>query len=148
MSRFKEGSFRQVGARKYRSWKEWSEGDYIIAKFVKTYEDKFKKECYEIQVIESSFAEHEDFAEGVTVGLNNCGSLAFGMQNIELGATFKVEYDSVGVIEKGDFEGKEFHKVNVYALEEEMDVSKIKEVQDSLKANQSTTSEATEDYDL
>jgi hypothetical protein len=111
MSQFQ---FRQVkGQKKYKSWKEWLEGDIIIGVFKDTYIDKYKKNGYTIEIIETQFQEGEDLPAGTMLGLNGMGSLDYKMEDVAIGSVVRIEYTGKTVLEKGPYEGKEAHTVSV-----------------------------------
>jgi hypothetical protein len=111
MSKFQ---FRQVkGAKRYKAWKEWLEGDIVIGVFKDTYIDKYKKNGYTIEIIETQFQEGEDLPAGTMLGLNGMGSLDYKMEDVEIGSVVRIEYTGKTVLEKGPYEGKEAHTVSV-----------------------------------
>lgn len=96
--------------RVYKKWSEWELGDYVVGKLLEVGEDQFKKANYVVEVIETSF---EDVAVGKNLCLNANGSLDYRMADVEIGTTIRVEYEGEGVMEKGPFKGKTFHKVGL-----------------------------------
>lgn len=125
--------FNKIGSRSYRSWKKWSEGDYLIGKFKKQYEDQFGNPGYEVAVIETDFAEEGDnLNEGDILGLNSCGGLNYKMEEVPENAVIKVEYMGTDVMEKGPMKGKEFHKVELSV--DETTVEQVSRVEASVEA--------------
>lgn len=107
-------NFRQVGgARVYRSWKNWEEGDTLIGKFQKQFEDNYGNPGYEVEVIETDFHNGENIEQGKVIGLNSCGSLNYKMEEVQLGSVIRVEYNGTDIGEKGPYKGKEFHDVSL-----------------------------------
>lgn len=150
MSTFK---FRQVKEqRTYRAWSEWAEGDYIICKLIDVYPDKFRNECYEVEIIECSFEDKSaEFKEGAIVGLNSMGSLHYKLEDVPLKSIARIEYTGMDTINKGPFEGKECHTCSVAVDENSLPDSKteaqqIEEVQD--KDQESKEDESEGHYDL
>lgn len=147
MSKF---NFKQVkGQRKYRKWDEYAEGDILICKLRDTYQDKFRNNCYEVEVIESDFQDGENFKEGDIVGLNSMGSLHYKLEDVPLGAVVRIEYTGKTTLEKGPYEGKEAHTCSVAVDENSIgsEAESIKKVQDEQKAQQESSEEEA-DYDL
>lgn len=146
MSKF---NFKQVkGMRKYRKWDEYSEGDIVICKLRDTYKDKFRNDCYEVEIIETDFHDADaNFKEGDIVGLNSMGSLHYKMEDVPLGAVVRIEYTGKTTLEKGPYEGKEAHTCSVAVDENSLvpEAQSIKAVQD---AQQAKEEEKEEDYDL
>lgn len=80
---------KQIGGqRKYRSWSQWSEDDYVIVKIISEYEDTYGHTGWEAEVLEQSFekpeyelkdGEKDVIREGDIIGLNHTGSLAYKM---------------------------------------------------------------------
>ena len=113
---------RQIGGRAYRGWKDWSEGDYIIAKFLAEYEDNYEKPGYEMEIIECEFEKESSiWKPGTIVGLNSSGSLNHKMKEIEVGDIVKIEYGGKDVLQKGKYKDKDFHVVNLWLMEESQD---------------------------
>jgi len=107
-------NFRNKGGRTYRSWKQWSEGDFIIGTYQESYEDQFGNECYEVKIIETDFAEEKDnLDEGVTLGVNSCGALKNKFKDVPVGSTVRIEFLGTGVVEKGPMKGKDFNNVGL-----------------------------------
>lgn len=110
-------NFRKIGGRKYKAWKNYEEGDYIIGKYTQSYEDNYNHTCWELQVIETNI---DDFKVGDLVGINYTGSIAYKFEEagIEPGQVVKLEYLGLGEMTKGNHKGKEFHDVDVAIAEE------------------------------
>lgn len=148
MSKF---NFKQIGgAMKYRPWKLWESGDYIIAEVKGTYTDKFKNECYKVQVLECDFKQEDDnFSEGQMVGLNSAGGLNYALSEVPDGAVVRIEYTGKDILQNGAYEGSEVHTFKVGVDDSQLDAQEVKRVQD-VKANESTEedSEEGDNYDL
>ncbi len=101
---------RVKGERIYKKWNEWEVEDFVVGKLIEVGEDQYKKANYIVEVIETSL-------EGVEVGKNLClnsnGSLDYRMEDVEIGTIIRVEYEGEGVMEKGPYKGKKFHKVDL-----------------------------------
>jgi hypothetical protein len=150
MSRFK---FKQVGgARKYRPWRSWAEGDYIIAKFKETYIDKYKNEGWVVEILECEFEEKEtEFKEGEVVGLNAAGGLAYAMEEVLPGNIVRIEYTGLDTLDSGDFKGSSVHTFKVGIDDSELDASEVKRIQDEqakAKTTQAENDSEGDDYDL
>ena len=148
MSRF---NFKQVGgARKYRKWGLWDEGDYIVGTLKDTYMDKFKKECFLIETIECDFRKtDESFKEGDLVGLNNAGGLIFALKDVPMGTVVRIEYAGKDVLDSGEYEGSEVHTFKVGVDESTLDAAEVKKVQDGQATGSAEeTEESEDDYEL
>ena len=124
-------NFKAVkGERTYKKWNQWEIGDYVIGKLTEVGEDQFKKANYIVEVMETSF---EDVVVGKNLCLNSNGSLDYRMEDVEIGTVIRVEYEGEGVMEKGPFSGKKFHKVLLeIAQEGEVEVEDSVEDEDDL----------------
>ena len=124
------------GSVSYHKWTKWEEGDYIIGVFENSIVDNYKKKCPVIKIIESKLSspitntvgEEIVDLEGNRIQLNACGSLSYafyaedekrGKEAIELGSIVQILYTGKSVMEKGNYEGNDFHTVEVSVLEEE-----------------------------
>lgn len=143
-------NFKQAGgARKYRPWKQWAEGDYIICKYKGTYTDKFRNECWEVETIESSFEDTDaEFSEGQVVGLNSAGGLAYALEEATPGCILRIEYTGQDVLQSGDYKGSEVHTFKVGIDDSTLDAEEIKAVQDATKPTSKPVQESEDDYDL
>jgi hypothetical protein len=142
-------NFRQAGgARKYRPWKQWAEGDYVIGVFKDTYTDKFRNEGWIIEVIECDFKDSQAaWNEGDVVGLNAAGGLAYSMEEAQKGAIVRIEYNGLDTLTSGDYKGSEVHTFKVGIDDSKLDSKEIKRVQDA--KNETETEDSEEgDYDL
>lgn len=106
------------GTRVYKKWSEWELGDFVVGKLIEVGEDQFKKANYIVEVIETSF---EDIQVGSNFCLNANGSLDYRMEDIEVGTVIRVEYEGEGIMEKGPFKDKKFHKVGLEVAIEALD---------------------------
>ena len=148
MSRF---NFKQVGgARKYRKWNMWDEGDYVVGVLKDTYIDKFKKECFLVEVIEADFKKtDESFKEGDLVGLNHAGGLVFSLKDVPMGSVVRIEYNGKDILDSGEYEGSEVHTFKVGVDESTLDAAEVKKVQDGQATGEAEeTEEDGEDYEL
>lgn len=141
-------SFRKIGGRKYLSWAKWEEGQFLIAKFVKQFEDNYGNPGYEVVVIESDVP---DWNENDIVGLNSSGSLNYKMQEVLPGTVVQFTYEGKDTLNKPGhkFNGKEFHVVDVQVDEDSVpdEAASIKAVQDKGQAQAKQEAEP-ESYDL
>lgn len=124
--------FKEVsGARQYRGWRDWSDGEYVIGKFKDNGEqesDYGMQQWFDVEVTESNFG----LDTNKTLRLNGNGALNPKMDEIALGTEIKIQFDGYDVLTKGKFKGKEFADVKVF-------------VSDSTPVAQTTT-ETTTDY--
>lgn len=104
-------SFKKVkGARQYKKWNEWEVGDFVVGTLVEVGTDQFSKANYIIELLETSM---EDLELGKNFCLNSCGSLDYKMEDVEIGAVIRVEYEGQVELEKGPFKGKLAHTVDL-----------------------------------
>lgn len=115
-------SFKEVsGARNYRAWDQWGEGEFITGKYSATGDQPTAygdQKWYEIEVDDSNFP----CDGGKTLRLNGCGALDSKMAEIEVGSIIKVQYDGEGVMPKGPFKGKPFKDIKVFVADEDTKV--------------------------
>jgi hypothetical protein len=142
-------AFKEIaGIKKYRSWKLWNVGDFIIGTFQGSYTDNFGKPGYTVEIEECSFENKEEvLEEGTLIGLNNCRGLSYRFEQchpgtdtriIQVGTKVRIEYQGMDKVsnKKSAFFGKDCHQVSVQVDEETLynfDASKIKEIQDNMK---------------
>lgn len=125
------------GAKAYRAWKFWSEGERITGKLTSIDEDSYGKPNYTIEIEEMNFEHEPDDpghmkAEvGKLIGLNSCGSLDHKMKEVEIGDIVEITYDGTDVLpENHKYKGKEVHQVDVAVLEEEGDEATDEDLSD------------------
>lgn len=108
------------GAQTYKKWSDYATGDMVIGTFVGVHTCQYDKENYKIKVEDCFFKDGsgEDLI-GKTLVLNNCGSLAKAMEDVNEKDLIQVEYLGKSVLEKGLYAGKEAHSVAVAIVEEE-----------------------------
>ncbi len=118
--------FKEIGGAKvYRGWKNWVEGEYIQGVLTGTSVDNYNKTNWHIQITETNIEDEDEIIEGVTIGLNSCGSLDFKMVQVAEGETVYIEYNGKGELTKGKFAGKEFHEVIVKVMGDDDDDSEL-----------------------
>jgi len=128
------------GAREYRGWRDWSEGDFVIGIYTEDGEqdsDYGIQLWFDIEVEESNF--NFDTKSGKRLRLNGNGALNPKMEMINHGTKVKVQFDGYDVLTKGKFKGKEFADVKVWVDDSE-------ETQTAKAATATTTAEPEVDY--
>ncbi len=129
----KRFNFRKLGGRKYLKWSDWNPGEYIVGKYIQSYEDQFGNENYEVQIIEAE-VEGIELKEGDLFGLNSCGGLKRNMEDVAYGSYVQVTYNGKGVMEKGPFKGKPFTDVSLEVDDSGVNTAEsIKKVQDEMQ---------------
>jgi len=103
------------GSSKYRPWKEWKEGEYVVGVFQGTNKDNFGNTNCIIKVVEADFMNKDEALalEGQTLTLNSCGSLNHVIEEMEVGAAYSFNYQGKTTLSKGKFAGKESHSVQI-----------------------------------
>ena len=123
--------FRKVkGSSKYKAWKEWEEGDYVIGDYEDKGTDQFGNPSYRLKIIETTL---EGVEEGDTFTLNSNGSLNYKIEDVEIGSVIRVEYCGEDILDnpKSPFNGKTFHKVELEVADgAPISAQAIKKVQD------------------
>lgn len=112
------------GARTiYRAWKEWDEGDIVIATFKGTSQNRKNKAKVDwIVFIEDAFfadKKEQKRVIGNTLTLNCAGQLDNGMKQVEVGETVQVTYNGCKEMQGGDYEGQMAHLMEVITVEED-----------------------------
>lgn len=109
------------GGAKYRAWKLWEVGDYVIGKFIDVRTDNYGKPNWILQVEEIEFDEETDVEVGDRFGLNSCGSLDKVMEDkVNEGDTVRVEYAGKSTLpDNHKYAGKEVHSVIVQIAEDD-----------------------------
>lgn len=102
-----------VGQSAYKPWKNWSEGDYLVGKYVSEATDSFGNPNYKVEVIESGFEDGNNPKANSIFTFNSSGTLKKAMENIQVGDVFKVIYKGEDTVSKGKFKGKKFHSMEV-----------------------------------
>lgn len=102
-----------MGQSSYRPWNKWSEGDYLIGKYVSQSEDQFGKANYKVEVIEGQFDDGTTPKVGTVFTFNSSGALNKAMEEITEGDIIKVIYKGEDTITKGKYKGKSFHSMEV-----------------------------------
>lgn len=107
----------------YRAWKEWDEGDVIIAKLVGTSQNRKNKtkKDWIFEVEEAQFADKKaaKALSGKTVTLNTAGQLDKGMDQVEIGEIVQITYNGQKEMQGGEYEGQMAHTMEVELVEEE-----------------------------
>lgn len=110
--------FREVGgAKDYRAWDLWDNGDYVLGEYVGTGESET---VYGIQQYHDVRVKDASFEIGKVIRLNGNGSLDSKMEELEEGQTVKVEYFGKKVLTSGKYKGKDFHDVRVSVAEKQV----------------------------
>lgn len=102
-----------MGQSAYRAWKNWSEGDYLVGKYVSESEDQFGNPNYKVEVIEAQFDDGNTPKAGTNFTFNSSGTLKKAMEEIVAGDIIKVIYKGEDVVAKGKFKGKKYHSMEV-----------------------------------
>ena len=102
-----------MGQSAYRAWKNWSEGDYLVGKYVSESEDQFGNPNYKVEVIEAQFDDGNTPKAGTNFTFNSSGTLKKAMEEIVAGDIIKVIYKGEDVVAKGKFKGKTYHSMEV-----------------------------------
>ena len=109
------------GAVLYRKWNEFSEGDIVVGKYVKSSEDQYGKKNFHFEVLDTSF--HDKKAGDLLLGkvwcANSCGSLDKAMEEVQLGEIVQIEYTGLSELTKGPYAGKEVHSMVVDIVSED-----------------------------
>ena len=109
---------KRNGTSTYRAWKEWSEGDEFIGKFIRDGKDQFGNPCWVFECMETNF--ESGFKVGRNATLNSAGGLNKVMEEIDPGTIVQVVYNGVNEMTKGPFAGKMAHSVEVGTLDESL----------------------------
>ena len=113
------------GARSYKAWKDWSEGDYIVGKYVGRSIDNYDKPNFHIELEEVNLQEPvssngKDLVAGIILGLNAAGTLNEKMEELEIGAIVEIAYNGTETLpDNHKFKGKDCHQIDVVELGEE-----------------------------
>lgn len=108
----------------FRAWKEWDEGDALVAKLLGSSpnrKNKSKKDWL-VEVIEPFFAdkaEQKRCKPGARLTLNSAGQLDKGMEQLDDGAIFQVTYNGSQEMEGGAYAGQNAHTMEVVEVEED-----------------------------
>ena len=108
----------------YRAWKEWDEGDTLVAKLLGSSPNKKNKSKKDwlVEVVEPFFADKAEMKRlkpGVRLTLNSAGQLDKGMEQLEDGAMFQVVYNGSQEMEGGAYAGQSAHTMEVTEVEED-----------------------------
>lgn len=125
--------YEQVGGAKvYRPWVGWTEGDMFEGRLTGTTEDNYGKTNWEFETISLDFDEDistvipqkgknagkEVSYKAPKVGdifvLNSAGSLDKAMEKVDMGDKVKVIYEGTIILPSGDNKGAEAHSMKVY----------------------------------
>jgi hypothetical protein len=102
-----------MGQSAYRAWKNWSEGDYLVGKYISESEDSFGNPNYKVEVIEAQFDDGNTPKVGSNFTFNSSGTLKKAMAEVNANDIIKVIYKGEDVVSKGKFKGKKFHSMEV-----------------------------------
>lgn len=107
----------------YRAWKEWDEGDVVIAKLVGTSVNRKNKSKNDwiVEVEEAMFSDSKaaKAITGKTLTLNTAGQLDKGMTQVEIGDLVQVTYNGQKEMQGGEYEGQMAHTMEVELVEED-----------------------------
>lgn len=107
-------NFRTVmGQSSYKAWKNWSEGDFLVGKYISESEDNFGNPNYKVEVLEANFEDGTTPKPASVFTFNSSGTLKKAMEEINVGDIIKVIYKGEDVVTKGKFKGKKFHSMEV-----------------------------------
>jgi hypothetical protein len=106
------------GASGYRKWADWQTGDYFKGKLNSITQDQYKKNNYNMLVIETKFKDGKDIQKGTYLTLNSNGMLDKAMMNVNEGDTISLVFKGKSRIEKGPYAGKDSYSMDIF-LEEE-----------------------------
>lgn len=109
---------------KFRKWSEYSVGDVLVCKYIKTTPNKFseKKPNYIVEIIEAFLKDkkvQKEWVEGTHVCLNTIGMLDKALSDVTSGSLIQITYNGSNVMETGIFAGKEAHAVEVVGIKED-----------------------------
>lgn len=108
----------------YRAWKEWSEGDTLVYKYIGTSQNKkakLKKDRI-VEVIEAFFEDKKEqkrLQPGTRLTLNTAGQFDKGMDQAQIGSIYQVVYNGSKEMTGGDYEGDMAHTMEVCEVEAE-----------------------------
>lgn len=113
---------------KFRTWADYSAGDVMIVKYVKTTPNKYNdaKPNHVVEVVELFLKDakiQKEWVEGTHVCLNTMGMLDKALDGIKSGDMVQITYTGSNMMEKGKFAGKSAHGVDVIAMEEDDSIS-------------------------
>jgi hypothetical protein len=109
------------GPKNFRKWSDWEVGDIVIGTFKGTHTDQYDKECMILEVEDAQFANKKEAKQliGKNLVLNAAGQLNKAMEKMEEGQIIQVTYNGTSRIEKGKYQGKDAHVIDVDLLEED-----------------------------
>lgn len=117
---------RQLSGKpmKFRTWADYSTGDILICKYVKTTPNKYNdsKPNHVVEIVEAFLKDKKvqaEWVEGTHVCLNTSGMLDKSLSNVSSGDMIQITYNGSAVMEKGKFAGKEAHGFDVVMIEED-----------------------------
>lgn len=123
---------RQLSGKpmKFRGWDEYSIGDILIVKYVKTTPNKFNvtKPNHVVEIIETFLKDkkvQKEWTEGTHVCLNTMGMLDKALDEIVTGTIVQITYNGKNMIEKGKMAGKEAHAVEVIEVSDDNETEKL-----------------------
>lgn len=102
----------------YHAWKEWEEGDTLVAKLLGSSQNKKNrnKKDWLVEVVEPMFsdkAQNKRLKEGTRVTLNSAGQFDKGIEQIQIGDMFQVTYNGSQEMEGGNYAGQMAHTMEV-----------------------------------
>lgn len=123
---FKGTKISGQGAKFWKKWTDWSEGDYIIGNYVGSKMTKFGKPAWIFNISEATFSEDAELSDkviGENMSLNSCGMLDKAMKLVKIGNEVQVTYQGSQKMQGGDFEGKESHLIEVINGDQEEEIN-------------------------
>ena len=117
---------------KFRGWSDYSTGDVLICKYVKTAPNKFNdaKPNHVVEIVEAFLKDkkvQKEWSEGTHVCLNTAGMLDKALSNVCAGEMIQITYNGSQTIEKGKMAGKDAHSFDVIGMTEDNDSSEESE---------------------
>jgi len=118
---------RQIGgAKSFKKWNTFTEGDYIIGKYVEEgFDNKFKKPTYtfeieDFEVQDPSIHGDKSLEIGERVTLNHLAALEQKLAQVNIGDVVELVYNGKAPLpEKHAFAGTMAHQVDVFVCDEE-----------------------------
>ncbi len=104
------------GNQIYRAWDKWKEEDILVGTYKGTGpSDKYGKDTYQFEVLETFFADKKAGKELVdkVLTLNFTGGFAKSMKSVEEGDTVQLTYKGQNEILKGEWAGEMAHAIEV-----------------------------------
>jgi len=121
-----------TGAKNYRPWSQWDEGDYVMGKLIeKIEEDRYGKPNYVLELEEGHFG-NKEAAKKLVIGkdfvLNSATLLDNVMEKVEIGSVVRVEYLGREIMTKGAYKGKEAINLDIGVADADEDSAYMKKI--------------------